>query len=147
MLAQHMLFCKINDTHATTAWFCKTAFKWFKIITSRNAKLALSNINEEMHEEIINFMNDFMTIIYELKIGGTSEWKPVQSRIVLATKTALDVHEEYLNKHGYSYVMGGRLTQDALENLFSVIRSRTPIPGPHDFKISLRLITLSQYKC
>lgn len=138
---------KINDAHATTAWFCKTAFKWFKIITSRNAKLALSNINEEIHEDTINFMNDFMKIIYGMKIGGKSEWKPVQSGIVLATKTALDVHEEYLNKHGYTYVMGGRLTQDALENLFSVVRSRTPVPGPHDFKVSLRLITLSQYEC
>lgn len=138
---------KINETHATTAWFCKTAFKWFKIITSRNTKLAWSHMNEDTHDNAVNFMNDFMSIIYNIKIGGKAEWKPVQSGIILATKTALDIQEEYLNKYGYKYVMGGRLTQDAVENLFSVIRSRTPVPGPHEFKVSLRLITLSQYEC
>jgi hypothetical protein len=30
---------------------------------------------------------------------------------------------------------------------FQSFRSRTPIPGPHDFKVSLRLVTLSQYEC
>jgi hypothetical protein len=138
---------KISETHATTAWFCKIAFKWFKIITSRNTNLAWSHINEDMHANTLTFMNEFMTIVYGTKIGSKSDWKPVQSVIILATQTALDVQEEYLNKHGYKYLMGGRLTQDALENLFSVIRSRTPIPGPHDFKVSLRLVTLSQYEC
>jgi hypothetical protein len=109
---------KISETHATTAWFCKIAFKWIKIITSRNTNLAWSHINEDMHANTLTCMNDFMTIVYGTKIGSKSDRKPVQSGIILATQIALDVQEEYLNKHGYKYLMGSRLTQDALENLF-----------------------------
>jgi hypothetical protein len=41
--------------------------------------------------------------------------------------------------------MLGRLTQDALENVFSSCRARNPVPNSKEFKTNLRLITLSQY--
>lgn len=40
--------------------------------------------------------------------------------------------------------MLGRLTQDCLENTFSVIRCRQPAPDARIFKVSLRLVCLSQ---
>jgi hypothetical protein len=41
--------------------------------------------------------------------------------------------------------MLGRLSQDALENLFSSCRARNPRPTAREFKSHLRLITLGQY--
>jgi hypothetical protein len=40
----------------------------------------------------------------------------------------------------------GRLTQDALENLFSDVRCRRAVPDGRDFKGALRLIALSQFE-
>ncbi|XP_031335055.1 uncharacterized protein LOC116164931 [Photinus pyralis] len=136
----------LHNNCATTAWFCKQIYRWFSIITSRSSKLGLSENNPEVYEEALTFLKQFMDIIYNITIDK-GEWKPFQSGIVLATQTSLDLQDHYLRVHGFRFVLLGRLTQDALENLFSVIRSRTPVPGPHEFKVALRLITLSQYEC
>jgi hypothetical protein len=47
---------------------------------------------------------------------------------------------------GFKYVMLGRLTQDALENLFSVIRSRRSVPDAREFRSVLGLACLSQFE-
>jgi hypothetical protein len=49
----------------------------------------------------------------------------------------------YLEQEGFQYVMLGRLTQDALENLFSVIRSRRSVPDAREYRSVLRLVCLS----
>ena len=41
--------------------------------------------------------------------------------------------------------MTSHLSQDCLENLFSCIRSKNPVPTPLEFKYHLRLITVAQY--
>jgi hypothetical protein len=51
----------------------------------------------------------------------------------------------YINKGNLKYLMLGRFTQDALENLFSNVRSRNPVPNAKEFKIALRLMSLSQF--
>ena len=38
-----------------------------------------------------------------------------------------------------------RLTQDCLENLFSVVRTRNPVPTPVAFKNALKIIAVSQF--
>ncbi|KAM7290314.1 uncharacterized protein ISCGN_026959 [Ixodes scapularis] len=55
--------------------------------------------------------------------------------------------EQYqlLSIHKFKFVLLGRLTQDALENLFSCVRSRNPVPRALEFKLTLRLIMLSQF--
>jgi hypothetical protein len=55
-------------------------------------------------------------------------------------------HPVYLNKENFRYIMLGRLTQDALENLFSMIRSHCSVPDARDFKCALRMVCLSQFK-
>lgn len=72
-------------------------------------------------------------------------WKPFQTGIILATQTALDIQEHYLNDKNFKYLMLGRLTQDALENLSSNVRSRNPVPNLKEFKCALRLIAISQF--
>ncbi|KAH9364734.1 hypothetical protein HPB48_014867 [Haemaphysalis longicornis] len=59
-----------------------------------------------------------------------------------------DAHDEahqLLSVHKFKFVLLCGLTQDALENLFSCIRSRHPVPRALEFKLMLRLIMLSQF--
>lgn len=76
-----------------------------------------------------------------------NKWKPFQSGLLLSTQTALDVQAEYLEKQHFKYLLLGRFTQDALENLFSVIRGKKSVPDAREFKQTLRLVCLSQFQC
>ncbi|KAG0441379.1 hypothetical protein HPB47_015971 [Ixodes persulcatus] len=58
---------------------------------------------------------------------------------------AIRVLHQLLSVHKFKFVLLGRLTQDALENLFSCVRSRNPVPRALEFKLTLRLIMLSQF--
>jgi hypothetical protein len=98
-----------------------------------------------IYEESIKFLKEFQEIKYDLFVDRNSLWKPYQRGVILATETALDVQQLYLQTYKIKFIMLGRLTQDALENIFSSCRARNPVPNPKEFKTNLRLITLSQY--
>lgn len=66
--------------------------------------------------------------------------------MILCTQTALNIQSEYLDKQNFKYLLLGRFTQDALENLFSTIRGRTSVPDAREFKQALCLISLSQFQ-
>lgn len=55
---------------------------------------------------------------------GKGDWKPCQTGVILTTTSVLSLAEELLDA-GHTYLLTGRLTQDCLENLFSVVRLRT----------------------
>ncbi|TGZ46125.1 Uncharacterized protein DBV15_12800 [Temnothorax longispinosus] len=78
-----------------------------------------------------------------MRIGDA--WKPVQRGLVLTTTTALELQDFYLNTKKFGFVLLSRLSQDALENLFSMIRGKNPVPTPKEFKSALRMISAAQY--
>lgn len=86
-----------------------------------------------------------MDIVQGIVIGD-GKWKPFQSGLILCTQTALDLQIEYLEKQKFQFLLLGRFTQDALENLFSVIRARKSVPDAREFKQTLRLVSLSQFQ-
>ena len=45
---------------------------------------------------------------------------------------------------GYKFLLMSRFSQDALENLFSTVRFKNPVPTAIEFKNALRSITISQ---
>jgi len=96
-------------------------------MTSRYQKLALSYYNEDVYKDTTTFLKDFMDIVQGITVGDR-KWKPFQSGLLLCTQTALDLQIEYLEKEKFHFLLLGRFTQDALENLFFVIRARTSIP-------------------
>lgn len=51
----------------------------------------------------------------------------------------------FWNVYNFLFVLLCRLTQDALENLFSCVRSKNPVPRALEFKLTLRLIMVSQF--
>ena len=63
--------------------------------------------------------------------------------MTIATKSITEIAEDILTDQ--SFLLTSRLTQDCLENLFSVVRSRNPVPTPREFRYALRTITVAQY--
>jgi hypothetical protein len=110
-------------------------------MTGRHSKMGLSEKNMVKHNAVIavQFLREFMDITRSLNVKN--KWMPFQSGLLLATQTALDLEVKYVLKQQFQFLLLERFTQDAIENLFSVIRTRNPIPGARDFKTALRLIS------
>ena len=85
-----------------------------------------------------------MELTQNMKVGAS--WKPVQSGIRLTTKSIMSLHENLVVKGELTFLLAGRFSQDALENIFSQIRSKGVMhPKPIQFRLSLRLICLAQF--
>ena len=64
----------------------------------------------------------------------------------MASKSLLDMHAEFVHSGYYRFLLPSRLTQDALENLFSQIRGHGDShPTPVKFRHNIRLISISQF--
>ena len=46
----------MDEKHKTTTWLIRVFFKWFKLMTSRYHKLALSYRNKDEYDESISFL-------------------------------------------------------------------------------------------
>ncbi|KAG8223102.1 hypothetical protein J437_LFUL002050 [Ladona fulva] len=95
--------------------------------------------------ETLAFLKKVRDIFTEIKIGGKGNWNPVQRGVVLATTTILDLRSLYSAK-GFDFLLSSRLTQDSLENVFSCIRMKNPIPTPREFKKALRTSRSTSYE-
>ncbi|EFN78912.1 Transposable element P transposase, partial [Harpegnathos saltator] len=73
-ISYHVANGRIAEIHETTAWFIKTIHKWFKLMTSRYQKLALSRHNENIYRDTITFLQDFIVIIKGIVVGD-GKWK------------------------------------------------------------------------
>ncbi|XP_064468717.1 uncharacterized protein LOC135382992 [Ornithodoros turicata] len=128
LLVEHR---KIDVTALTTAWFLEQVFKWFSLMTSRTPTMALSDMCPEKGKEAKLFLLEFMEMFRKLSIIDKNRtnptWKPVQSGVIITTTTALK-RELYVTERGLKFLLLGRFSQDSLENLFSVVRTRTPVP-------------------
>ncbi|KAH9374981.1 hypothetical protein HPB48_019007 [Haemaphysalis longicornis] len=139
---------RMDKEALTTAFFLEQVFRWFTLMTSRSIKTALSDLSAQRADEAKSFLEDFIAMFSGLTVvdkDGKDPWKPVQTGAVLSTLSALALRALYITKHGFRFLMLSRLTQDALENLFSTIRFRTPIPRAREFKSTFRVIALAQF--
>lgn len=128
----------------TTAWFIEHVNRWFELMSSRHPTTALSFFDSERYSEALTFLNKFKDMFTSLKID-TGTFKPVQTGVILSTSSILYLQDLLLHEEGFTFVLTSRFTQDSLENFFSSVRRRNPIPTPVEFKSALRIITLSQY--
>jgi hypothetical protein len=78
----------LEKSNETTAWFLRIMHKWFKYMTGRYCKYALSHNNEEKYDEAITFINSVMEIF--TKINVEKVWKPYQTGLLLCSQTAFD---------------------------------------------------------
>lgn len=133
-----------NDSYKTTAFFISLIYRWFQIMTNRSRVLALSKYNLEMYNLTIAHLKKTIQVFRSMSIGQKGYWKPVQFGLIMATKSILELQEYCLNESKYKYLLTGRFTQDCLENLFSLIRFKQPIPNPLLVKQNLKVITITQ---
>ncbi|XP_077549557.1 uncharacterized protein LOC144162788 [Haemaphysalis longicornis] len=132
----------------TTAWFVEQVFRWFTLMTSRYIGTAMSLFKETSHEDAVAFLQEFMEMFSGVSIRNEKQkdcFKPVQTGVLISTTSALLLQHELLSVYNFKFVLLCRLTQDALENLFSCVRAKNPVPRALEFKLTLRLIMLSQF--
>lgn len=129
----------------TTAYFIDATDRWFKLCSSRSAQNALSLKNPQKYAESVEFLNEYIKLIREVKIGVKGEWKPVQTGIQMSTTSILEIAEYLLKVKGFEFLLTSRLSQDKLENLFSQIRRRKKTPNCYEFKNALKIVTLAQF--
>lgn len=114
-------------------------------MSSRDPVVALSKFNPEKYLETLQFLNKFMDLFRNIKIGYRKTWKPCQSGVLIATQSILDLQDLFLNKKNFRFLLTSRFIQDCLENLFSCMRSIQSIPNALQFKSNLKLICVAQY--
>ena len=133
-----------GNEYLSTAWFLDVFNRWFDFMTSRYPAVALSRLNCDKYEEALIFLMSIINLVQSMKIGHKNDWKPVQAGIIMSTNSVLGIQEELLSM-GYKFLLTSRLTQDCLENLFSLVRLKNPIPSPLAFKYALKVICIAQF--
>lgn len=132
-----------SEEYLTTAWFIDTVDHWFDLMSSRHSVMALSKHKLDAYADARSFLDDFIQIVQSMRIGFKYAWKPVQAGIHLSTRSILNICDDMLDN--MEFLLTSRLTQDCIENLFSSVRCRSPVPTAREFKYALKLITVAQY--
>ncbi|XP_039303296.1 uncharacterized protein LOC120357257 [Solenopsis invicta] len=133
-----------DNSFKTTTFFINLVDRWFNIMTNRSRIFALSKSNIKMYNDVIAHLRKIQQIFRSMLIGKKGHWKPVQSGVIMAIESIIELQQYFLNEKGYKFFLTGRFTQDCLENLFSLLRFRQPIPNPLLVKQNLKVITITQ---
>jgi hypothetical protein len=131
-----------KNEYLTTAFFLEQVEKWFFIMTSRHPSAALSRHHESVYKNTITFLNDFMDMFQCMEVGYKKCWKPSQTGVLVTTSSMLELHKKLLDDKKYDFVLTSRFSQDCLENLFSVLRSKQIVPNALQV---IKLICVAQY--
>jgi DNA transposase THAP9 len=129
----------------TTAWFVDFINNWFDAANARSRREALYAKCGAKIESLLLMMEIISKITFSSATRQFS-WKPIHTGILVSTRSFLDLFASLVASGSYNYLLTSRLTQDALENLFSQIRGRGNChPSPVHFRHCLRLISVSQF--
>lgn len=129
----------------TTAFWIETVWRWFKLMTSRQFKIALSLQNLTVYNQTVSFLRTYRTFIFECKVGIKKLWKPWQTASILCTNSILRLQHHFLYTALYTVVFTARFTQDCVENTFSLLRFKQKRPTALQFKDNLKLLSVSQF--
>lgn len=77
-----------KENFLTTAWLISYVARWFKIMSCRSLKLALSKKNQEKYKEVVGFLEEFLDLIQTIKVGKKGLWKPWQKGLLISTISA-----------------------------------------------------------
>lgn len=129
----------------TTAWWIETVRHWFNLMNSRNPGLAFSLKRPDKYQEAITHVQKVSDLFQDIKVGTKGNWKPIQTGVIMASQSMLLIVHELLTFHEFGFVLTSRFSQDALENTFSLVRMKNPLPTPKQVKYGLRAISISQF--
>lgn len=137
---------KILEQEAqTTAWFLELVSRWYTLMSSRHPSVSLSLEDMEKHYEAVCTLKLAINTFLGMNMGSTSQWKPSQAGLLITTTAVLQLQDILLSSEGYTFFLTGRILQDCLENLFSVVRLKKPIPDALDMKYALKVVCISQF--
>lgn len=131
--------------YIATAWFVKIIATWFTLMTARRCSVALGKLYIDKFNENVSFLHECIYLFKHLTVGSKGQFKPVQRGIIIATTSIIELTQFLLEERAFQFVYTARFTQDCVENLFSVIRSKNPVPNALQFKNNLKLICISLY--
>lgn len=140
-----------DEQYKTTATFIEIISEWFTVITSRHASVALRKKigcieSENKFNEQINFLESIIELFKAVKIGKKKVvFKPVQTGILITTKSYIELTKYLIHERGFLYVLGSRFTNDFVEIVFSNLRKKFPTPNALQFQQSLKMLCVSQY--
>jgi hypothetical protein len=134
----------VPEAFETTAWFLKLMNRWFQLMSSRNLQCALGFRNKQAYNEAIEHLKLVIFVFKYMVIPGG--WKAVQSHIIFATSSILEIQDYLLNERNYEFVQTGAFTADVVENINSSIRISCPNPSALEFKNRLRQLTIAQFQ-
>lgn len=131
---------QIHKDALTTAWWIRVMYEWFNIMSARHRKKSITLRNKERKFE---FLERVVNIFQNMEFG--KGWKPVQTGVILSTTSVMNLAKELLSM-GYEFLMPGRLSQDALENVFSQIRKKAGMkPSALQVRRVIKMICVSQF--
>ncbi len=111
----------------------------------RNVATRRSYLRTDKYEDAVRFLENFVHMVIRMNIDGCKGLKPVQRGIHVTSTAIMQIVEDLLGNRHFDYVLGSRLTNDCLENLFSCVHAKNPNPSPFEVKLALKIITLSQF--
>lgn len=129
----------------TTSWFVGVIARWFQFMSNRGGVLALSYTKIDRYHDTVEFLQEVVQLFLEMRVGEKGDWKPFQTGIIISTVSAIELTSYLLEERNFKFVILGRFTQDCLENLFGVVRSKNCTVNALQFKYHLKSITVSQY--
>ena len=134
-----------HQSYITTVWFISLMAKWFNYMSTRTLHLALTNHNPQNLKEAIDFLEEVMELIQKLQVGDKHIWKPWQTGILITTKSVIELSRYLLEFQNFSFILTSRFSQDCLENVFYVLRSKHVVPDVLQLKNDLKLLSVAQY--
>ncbi|KAH6920857.1 hypothetical protein HPB50_028153 [Hyalomma asiaticum] len=112
---------------------------------SRYPVLALSKIDPSKYQGAVEILMLAQDTLRHMKMGPTAHWKPSQAGLLISSSVVLSLAGELLSLRGCKYLLTSRLIQDCLENIFSIVRMKKPVPSAYDVKAALKLICVGQF--
>jgi hypothetical protein len=122
----------------STVFFVSVINRWISTLKNRHE----FNLQENSIDEVKSFLRECCEIFHEIKIG------PTKLRCLIAaektTKSILDIME-YYQSLGVEKFCAANFTQDCLENVYSVVRSKKKMPTSKEFVYLLRAQCVSRF--
>ncbi|KAH7973964.1 hypothetical protein HPB49_007907 [Dermacentor silvarum] len=128
----------------TTAWFLELISKWYTLMSSRHPSVAQRLQDVTKHHAVVGTLCSALETIQGMNMGNSSQWKPSQAGLMITTTVVLCLQALLLESENYKFLLTSRMLQDCLENLFSVVRLRKPVPDAY-MKCALKLVCVSQF--
>lgn len=114
-------------------------------MSSQNPNVVLSLQDVAKYHAAINMLPLALETIRGMNMGSTSQWKSSQAGLMISTTVVLHHQGTLLSSEYYKFFLTSKIQQNCLENLFSVVRLRRPVPNAYDMKCALKLVCVSQF--